>query len=240
MEPAATVPAVPPSASAVRRIGAQRDILGECPLWDERRQCLWWIDIRAPALRCLYETSGEVESWVLPELVGSIALTTDDRLLVALGCRLALFAPRTGHWQTLAQLHFDEPDMRFNDGRCDRQGRFWFGTMNNITRGPVGRLYRFDAAQGLIDVAQGLCIPNSLAWSPDGRTMYFADSLRHAVEAFDYDPVARPAGSPRASRPHGRRPFRTEPRWTPRATCGSRSSRPRAWCATHPTAASTA
>jgi sugar lactone lactonase YvrE len=188
MEPAAAVPVVPPLQPDVRRIGTQRDILGECPLWDERRQCLWWIDIRAPALRCLHAASGEVQSWVLPELVGSIALASDDRLLVALGCRLALFNPAQGTWQTLAQLAFDEPDMRFNDGRCDRQGRFWFGTMNNITRGPVGRLYRFDTVQGLIEVAQGLSIPNSLAFSPDGRQMVLADSLRFAIEVAPYDP----------------------------------------------------
>lgn len=188
MEPAAAVPAVPFAAADVRRIGAERDILGECPLWDERRHCLWWIDIRTPALRCLHDSSGEVESWVLPELVGSIALTTDHRLLVALGCRLALFDPAQGTWQTLAQLEFDEPDMRFNDGRCDRQGRFWFGTMNNITRGPVGRLYRFDGVNGLIEVAQGLSIPNSLAFSPDGRQMVLADSLRFAIEVAPYDP----------------------------------------------------
>ena len=178
--------------AGLRRIGTQRDVLGECPLWDERAHCLWWVDIRAPALRRLDAASGEVRTWPLPEMVGSLALTEGtgharDCLLLALSSRLALFDPHSGTLETLAEPGFAHADLRFNDGRCDAQGRFWVGSMNNITRGPEGCLYRFDTAHGLVEVARGICIPNSLAFSPDGRTMYFADSLTHRIDAFDYD-----------------------------------------------------
>ncbi len=186
------------SPPALGRIGTQRDVLGECPLWDERTNALWWIDIRAPALRRLDPQGGLVRSWQLPELVGSIALTTDpSRLLVALSTRIALFDPATERMETLVKPRFTDPDHRFNDGRCDRQGRFWVGSMNNVTRAPEGRLYRFDIATGLQEAASGICIPNSLAFSPDGRTMYFADSLQHRIDAYAYEPEAGRLGSVR-------------------------------------------
>ena len=242
MWPDAELP-VPADPGGDLRAAAGRDVLGECPLWDEARGVLWWIDIRAPALRCLRPWApvvraagaavqaqppggldglapGEGRSWPLPHLVGSIALTDDPqgRLVMALGRHLVLFDPQTGTpadfnsplpsagqragaFETLVEVDFQDADHRFNDGRCDPAGRFWVGSMNNITRGPEGRMFRYDAAEGLVEfphLAPGLRIPNSLAFSPDGRTMYFADSLDHAIRAFDYDPVTGQPGVARA------------------------------------------
>jgi sugar lactone lactonase YvrE len=189
-----------------RRIGAQRDVLGECPLWDERAQCLWWIDIRAPALRCARDCGhedndsddhvgdGDVRSWPLPEMVGSIALVDDGRLLLALSSSLVLFDPASGESEPIASPRFADPDHRFNDGRCDRQGRFWVGSMNNVTRAPEGTLYRLIGRGDLEPVAGGLCIPNSLAFSPDGATMLVADSLHYSIEACDFDGVSGAIG----------------------------------------------
>lgn len=183
----------------LRRVGAQRDILGECPLWDEVQQCLWWVDIRAPALRQLQADGHTVRTWLLPETVGSVALTTDpQRLLLALSSRLALFTPATGAFETLAEPGFDDPELRFNDGRCDAAGRFWVGSMHNVSRGPVGRLFRYTRAEGLVEVDRGICIPNSLAFGPDGRTMYFADSLQHRIDAWAYDTATGHRGAARA------------------------------------------
>lgn len=91
-----------------------------------------------------------------------------------------------------------QPDgHRFNDGRCDAQGRFWVGTMHNLTRAPEGVLYRLEGKGPMVPVRTGICIPNSLAFSPDGRTMYFADSLRYAIFAHDYDPATGTMGAER-------------------------------------------
>jgi sugar lactone lactonase YvrE len=172
--------------TSLRRVGMQRDILGESPLWDERAQCLWWVDIRAPALRRLNHATGQVDTWAMPALVGSIALVEDGRLLVALPQQIALFDPRDG-----GLLPFVEPppmpaEHRFNDGRCDRQGRFWVGSMHNLTRAPEGALFCLEGRK-LRAERGGVCIPNSLAFSPDGGTMYFADSLHYTLYAYDYD-----------------------------------------------------
>ena len=96
----------------------------------------------------------------------------------------------------MATLPDRPPGHRFNDGRCDRQGRFWVGTMHNETRAPEGMLFRLDGT-GLAPVRNGISIPNSLAWSPDGRTMYFADSLRRAIAAYPYDPATGTPGEGR-------------------------------------------
>ena len=181
-----------------RRVGTQTDLLGECPLWDDRLQCLWWVDIRAPALRRWDAARQALHTWPMPELVGSIALTERDGVvLVALRSRLALFDTASESFETLVQARLPQ-DHRFNDGRCDRQGRFWVGTMHHVTRAPEGSLLRLDA-QGLREViAGGIAIPNSLAFSPDGRTMYFADSLQHRIDAVDYDPATGRRGAARA------------------------------------------
>ncbi|MBB3178382.1 SMP-30/gluconolactonase/LRE family protein [Variovorax sp. Sphag1AA] len=176
------------------RVGTQRDILGESPLWDGRANCLWWVDIRQPAIRRLDPANGALQSWPMPALVGSIALTEDDRLLVALPQQIALFDPHTGRLEAFVEPPPMPPDHRFNDGRCDRQGRFWVGSMHNITRAPEGVLYCLEGTE-LRPVREGVCIPNSLAFSPDGRTMFFADSLRYELYAYDYD-IARGAMGP--------------------------------------------
>ena len=167
--------------NSYRRIGDQIDILGESPIWHEGEEALYWVDVRRPAIRRLDHASGTVVTWSMPDLIGSIAFAEDEHLLVSLADRIALFEPATEKLETVASLHARIPDHRFNDGRCDRQGRFWVGTMNNITRAPEGVLYRLDRVRGeLITAKAGICIPNSLAWSPEGRTMYFAElaSLR--------------------------------------------------------------
>lgn len=184
------------AAADVARVGSQTDILGESPIWDDRLQALYWVDIRAPAIRRLDHRSGEIRSWSMPGLVGSIALVEDGRLLVALRSEVALFDTASGELQPLAALPQPVDGHRFNDGRCDRSGHFWVGTMHNVTRGPEGVLFRLGPG-GFEPVLDRLCIPNSLCWSPDGGTMYFADSLRYAIDAYAVDPATGLPGARR-------------------------------------------
>ena len=169
------------SLARAERIGQQSDILGESPLWEDRAQCLYWVDIRRPAIRRLRWSAGEVDTWAMPDLMGSIALTDEGRLLVATTRQISLFDPVDGTLAPFVEPPPQPGDHRFNDGRCDTQGRYWVGSMHNITRAPEGVLYRLEGAGPMVAVRDGICIPNSLAFSPDGRTMYFADSLRHTL-----------------------------------------------------------
>lgn len=179
------------------RIGTQTDVLGECPLWDDSAQCLYWVDIRRPAIRRLDHASGALDTWAMPDLVGSIALTDDHRLLVALPGQIALFDPASGALECFVG-NLDLPEgHRFNDGRCDARGRFWVGSMHNITRAPEGTLFCLEGAGPLQAVRHGVCIPNSLAFSPTGDTLYFADSLHYRIYAHDYTLATGRMGEPR-------------------------------------------
>ncbi|MDE2363581.1 MAG: SMP-30/gluconolactonase/LRE family protein [Hyphomicrobiales bacterium] len=180
------------------RIGAQTDILGECPLWSEREQALWWIDIRRPAIMRYDHSAGRIDEWKVSDLVGAIALCADGRLLVAAGDEIFLFDSARDRREAVARLPARIDGHRFNDGRCDPQGRFWIGTMHNITRAPEGVLYRLEEDGALTPVLSGVCIPNSLCWSPDGATMYFADSLEYGIDAFAFDTARGEIGERRA------------------------------------------
>jgi sugar lactone lactonase YvrE len=180
----------------MRRVGTHTDILGEGPVWCDRSQALYWVDIRAPAVRRHDLAAGATATSPTPELVGSLAVCESGRLLVALSTALAIFDPATGGLERVAEIA-GGPDQRFNDGKCDRQGRFWVGTMNNVTRAPEGSLLCLKDRELRTVVAGGIRIPNSLAWSPDNRTMYFADSLSQTIRAYPFDPVSGRLGAGR-------------------------------------------
>jgi sugar lactone lactonase YvrE len=167
-----------------------RDILGECPLWDERTGTLWWVDILAPALKQLDPASGAVKQNPLPEPMGSFAFRERGGLLAAMKSGIYLLDAAYSKVERLAAPEAGEPRKRFNDGRCDRQGRFWSGTMIDPgPREPTGALYRLEPGGACERMRTGITVPNSIAWSPDGRVMYFADSPRRKIWAFDYDPA---------------------------------------------------
>ena len=193
----ATTPTRDLPAQQPVRIGTQTDILGESPVWDDKAQCLYWLDIRQPALRRLCPATERIDSWPLPSLAGSIALTDDGRLLVALPGKIDLFDPATGTLMPFVKAPPQPDGHRFNDGRCDARGRFWVGTMHNLTRAPEGVLYCLEGHGPMVPIRTGICIPNSLAFSPNGDTMYFADSLRYAIFAHDYDLASGTMGAER-------------------------------------------
>jgi sugar lactone lactonase YvrE len=164
------------------------DMLGESPLWDERSDQLYWIDSRGPAVKRVTPGRHDVASVAVPEVVGSIAFRERGGLLAATRSGIHFLDPATGALETAVRPEPQHPDHRFNDGRCDRQGRFWAGTMSDVRRDPVGSLYRLDPTLSCTKLRNAIIIPNSLAWSPDGRTMYFADTNRHTIWAWDYEP----------------------------------------------------
>ena len=159
------------------------DALGECPIWDERLSALWWVDIHGRAIK---RYDGEnVRILPMPEPPGSIALRRQGGLLVALAS--GVYVIGTTEPELLVRPAGHEAGLRFNDGRCDRAGRFWVGTLAEPDFPPRGVLYRVDTDGRATPMRRGIHVPNSIAFSPDGRTMYFADTPRHKIWAFDYD-----------------------------------------------------
>jgi len=175
--------------TAVRKLRAERvlasgDKLGECPIWDERMNALWWVDIHGRAVK-RYD-GDNVRIMPMPEMPGSIALRREGGMLVAL--ESGVFLVDTEAPQLLVRPPEHEAGLRFNDGRCDRAGRFWVGTLAEPDFPPRGVLYRVERDGSCRAFRTGIQVPNSIAWSPNGRTMYFADSPRHKIWAFDYAP----------------------------------------------------
>src|SRR5882672_3525479 len=161
-----------------------RDQLGECPLWDELTGTLWWVDILAPSLQ---RFDGSVKTYALPEAMGSFAFREKGGFLAAMKTGMYFFEASDLSLKEICRPEKNLAANRFNDGRCDRNGRFWAGTMHEAIREPTGALYRLSPGGACERRRTGITVPNSLAWSPDGRTMYFADSPRRTIWAFDYD-----------------------------------------------------
>ena len=173
---------------AVECVVRGTDTLGECTVWCERDQLLWWVDIRAPSLKSFDPSTGAIKVLTLKEAIGSFGLTeSGERVVAALKSGLYLLDPRSGVLELLAAPEKDNRENRFNDGRCDRAGRFWAGTMRDPNRTPTGSLYRLDPNRRCIKMRGEVTEPNSLAWSPDDQTMYFADTHRSVIWSYNYD-----------------------------------------------------
>jgi sugar lactone lactonase YvrE len=167
-----------------------RNLLGECCLWCPVSRRVWWIDIQKPCLQSYDPASREHGVYPLPgRFCGCIALRKSGGLVLALDNGLHGFDPATGKLEFLLQGEH-VPGNRWNDGRCDRQGRLWIGTLDIKLERPSGSFYRIGADRSVQQLFGDVTIPNSIAFSPDDRTLYFADTRKHTIWAFDFDIAA--------------------------------------------------
>ena len=168
------LPGVPPSE------------LGESPCWLPDERALLWVDIPGHALHEWRPADGRHRHWSLASEPGCVAPLPGGALLLAARDGLWRFDRGRGDRQRLAAPPYDPAVQRFNDGKCDPQGRLWVGTICDDRSRPEAALYRW--ADGRLDrMAGGITVSNGLAWSPDGRTMYWSDTAAHVVHALDFD-----------------------------------------------------
>jgi L-arabinonolactonase len=162
------------------------NILGEGILWDQRRAALWWTDIQGRRLYRYDWTRKTVQRLDTPERVGSFGLVHDsEELIVAFASGVALYDPYRCTVEWLARPADVRPGVRFNDGRVDRRGRFWCGTMaEGGRRDPQGALYSIGAGGALHCHLRDIHISNSLCMSPDGARLYFADSPTRTIKVY--------------------------------------------------------
>jgi len=165
-----------------------RASLGECPLWCAAESVLYWVDINAPSLNRFDPATGRNIAMPMPSSIGSYALRAGGGFVVALRSGLWLAEAHGNLTRKVAEAPFDPDHHRFNDGRCDPQGRFVVGTMNERHDADDAALYRLGPAFDLERLFGNITISNGLAWSPDGRTMYHADTPARRVRAYDYPP----------------------------------------------------
>lgn len=169
---------------------------GERPGWNEIERRLYWVDMRAPSLHAFDPLSGQDECWAMPDWIGCYAFAAAGGLVVALRTGLFAFDPVDGALSFLAPPPYDPRRFCFNDGRCDRQGRFYVGPMYD----PLGPwdaqpaapqsapVWRYDGGDRWLAATPPVMISNGLAWSPDGRLMYHSDTARRTIWVWTYDP----------------------------------------------------
>lgn len=173
------------------------DRCGEGAVWSADERALYWTDINRFLVHRFRPADGCVRSWLFDEPVVALALTTrPGQMLVALGSRLIVWRPAGDERTAQGFILPGSPAVRLNDGRPDPDGRFWIGSMrNNVAPngddlpagGTDGVLYRVAAGGEAVACRTGIGISNTLCWSPDRRTFYFADTLANAIRAYDYN-----------------------------------------------------
>jgi sugar lactone lactonase YvrE len=174
-----------------------QNAVGESPVWHAGEQALYWVDIPAKALHRWREADSKgqgVQTWHASEMIGCIAIHASGGWIAAMESGVFHLLPQADGSvieKPLASITYPTAGMRFNDGRCDRQGRFLAGTMlmNMADSRQEGCVVSYQKHSILKTVVQGLFTPNGMAFSPDGRTMYLSDSHTKSqlVWAFDYD-----------------------------------------------------
>jgi L-arabinonolactonase len=185
--------------AAVKLLVDARARLGECVLWCELTGALYWTDIEAATLHRLTLAGGARRAWTLPERVGCFALTRHPTtLLLGMASRIALFDLERERLTPGARVEADRPTTRINDGHCDAQGRLVFGMFDEAPEpAAIGGWYRVGAGLEI----EPLPLPpaaagNSVAFSPDGATMYFCDSPTREIRCCAYGADGR-LGTPR-------------------------------------------
>ena len=173
--------------------------LGEGPVWDQRQQKLYWVDIEGCALH-VYDPATRADRAInVGQYIGSVAVRAQGGLVAALKSGFAVFDPATETFTPIADAEAHLPGNRFNDGKCDPAGRFWAGSLfldedHGLGKGNLYCLYPDHRVQLK---APGVSISNGLAWSADAQTMYYIDTVAECVVAYDFDNATGDIANPR-------------------------------------------
>ncbi|MGI9147520.1 MAG: SMP-30/gluconolactonase/LRE family protein [Chloroflexota bacterium] len=165
--------------------------VGEGPVWDDSSGTLVWVDIMSHAVHRFDPATGQNRTIDVGQPVGAAALRRDgDGLVLALRDGFGMLDEGSDQVHMVAAVEADVPTNRMNDGKCDPKGRFWAGTMafEPSRDAPNGALYRLDPDLKVSRMLGGVILSNGLGWSPDGRRMYYIDSMTQGMDVFDFDP----------------------------------------------------
>jgi len=174
--------------ATVTALQAPAALLGESPFWHPGDRALYWVDIPGRALHRWHPGQAVHRQWALAAEPGCVAPCPGGLLLLAMRDGLWRFDPASGERTQLAAPPYDPARERFNDGRADPQGRLWVGTIFEPRTAPKAALYRW--WQGRLErMAGDVTVSNGLAFSPDGRTLYWSDTPSHCICALDFDPL---------------------------------------------------
>jgi sugar lactone lactonase YvrE len=171
----------------VEHVVACQSKLGEGPLWHPVEEVLYWLDIVQGRLHRFDPRSGEQRVVELGVVTGSMGVRAGGGFVMATQKGFGFWDPRAERFEWVSDPDPDQAGTRFNDGKTDRQGRFWAGKMGPK---PENSLFRLDADRAVHRMESGIGTSNGLGWSPDNHTFYFTDSEARVIYAYDFDPVS--------------------------------------------------
>lgn len=173
----------------IETIPAPHCLVGEGPIWDVQEQALYFIDIVGKAVHRFDPSTAQTRKWDVGAIVGSMALRQGGGAIVALKEGIFTLDFASGELAPRALVDHIHPRAQMNDGKVDRRGRFIVGSGDSVIGDcqPYGTLYSLDASGALTVLDSAINISNGPCWSPDNKTLYFADSLPYEIYAYDYD-----------------------------------------------------
>ena len=171
----------------VHCLSESRSLLGEGPCWSPRDGALYWVDILTPSIHRFDAGTGQDSEIKLGTMVSLAIPKATGGLLVATPGGLMTFDDATKQLALLCHPESDRPGNRYNDGKCDRMGRLWIGSLDMSTAANRGNLFRVDPDGAWKKMDTGFTVANGLGWSPDNKRMYFTDSMRRTIYVYDFD-----------------------------------------------------
>lgn len=183
-----------PCSPPIRCVTDAQAVLGEGPTWAAREQALYWLDIKGRRLHRFDPVTHEAASWETPFRIGAIAPRAAGGFVGSSERGFVLVDPQAGRYDLIGDPEPDLPGNRANDGKLDRGGRFWAGTMDDAEQQRQGSLYRLDPDLTWRRHDSGYLVPNGPAFSPDGGVMYHTESSERTIFRFDLDASGAPSG----------------------------------------------
>lgn len=183
-------PSPRPATDAAPRVDCVanvRSLLGEGPCWDARDQALYWVDILKPALHRFDPATGTDTVHPMDSMVSNAWPRARGGLLIAAQNGIVQYDLASGRRLPFAHPEEARPANRYNDGKCDRRGRLWIGSLDMGTAPNRGSLFRIDPDGGWQRMDTGFTVSNGLGFSPDAKRLYFTDSSRRTVYVYDFD-----------------------------------------------------
>ena len=163
------------------------NILGEGPIWHPEEKRLYWCDNLKPAVHRYDPATKNEIVWPLEKQVGSIVFRDSGGIVAGMECGFCFLDPVAGTIETIVDPEAEISGNRLNDGKCDRAGRYWCGSMDAALKNATAALYRLDADFSCHRMDEGFTVSNGIAFSPDDKVMYFSDSRADTVYAYDFD-----------------------------------------------------
>lgn len=163
-----------------------KHMLGEGPTWDERNQRLFWVDIIGKTLQSYSVQTDHLQAWSFSEFVTTVVPINKEKVIMTMHNGVYIFNLITEELALLAKP-IDNLDIRFNDGKCDANGRLWAGTMGVHGQKDKGKLYCFSSDGSMEEKVSPVTISNGLAWNKENDVMYYIDTPKKRVAAYDFD-----------------------------------------------------